>query len=123
MLAATGAWEASQGTGILLTEMYLLIYQGFMFSAKQLQQLRRSTGLSRERFAHLIGVSLASINRWESGASSPSGTTLAIYETINAALARGADMVKIAAASEIRGTPYFLYKLSEAAFGKKEAQS
>lgn len=88
-----------------------------LFSASQLQQLRRSTGMSRERFAHLIGVSLASINRWESGSSSPSGTALAIYETINAALARRADVGKIAAESQVRGTPYFLFKLTKAAFG------
>lgn len=79
--------------------------------------------MSRERFAHLIGVSIASVNRWESGASSPSGTVLAIYETINAALGRGADLVKIAAESEVRGTPYFLYKLSEAAFGGRKGAS
>jgi len=91
-----------------------------MFTPKQLQHLRRSTGLSRERFAHLVGVSIASVNRWEGGASSPSGTVLAIYETINAALARHADVAQIAAESEMRGTPYFMYKLSEAAFGRKK---
>ena len=79
--------------------------------------------MSRERFAHLIGASIASINRWESGASSPSGTVLAIYETINAALRRGADVAKIAAESEVRGVPYFLYKLSEAAFGGRRRAS
>ena len=94
-----------------------------LFSPKQLEHLRRATGLSRERFAHLIGVSIASINRWESGASSPSGTVLAIYETINAALARSADVSRIAAEAEVKGVPYFLYRLSEAAFGGRRRSS
>ena len=88
-----------------------------LFSPTQLQHLRRASGLSKERFAHLIGVSLASVNRWESGSSSPSGTALAVYETINAALARRADVARIAAESEVKGTPFFLYRLSNAAFG------
>jgi transcriptional regulator with XRE-family HTH domain len=90
-----------------------------MFTAKQLQHLRRSTGLSRERFAHLVGVSIASVNRWEAGASSPSGTVLAIYETINAAISRQADVAQIAAESEIKGTPYFMYRMTDAAFGRR----
>jgi len=90
-----------------------------MFSASQLQNLRRATALSRERFAHLVGVSIASVNRWEGGASSPSGTVLALYETINAAIARHADVAQIAAEAEIKGTPYFMYRLTDAAFGRR----
>ncbi len=90
-----------------------------LFSPKQLQELRRATGMSRERFAHLIGASLASVTRWESGASSPSGAVLAIYQTIHAAILKRANVARIAAQAEVRGTPYFLYKVSEAAFGQE----
>jgi transcriptional regulator with XRE-family HTH domain len=90
-----------------------------LFSAAQLKELRGSTGLSRERFARAIGTSIASVNRWELGASSPSGAVLAIYQTIHAAIVRRADVSQIAAEAEARGTPYFLYRLTEAAFGKE----
>ena len=90
-----------------------------LFSAKQLRELRRLTGLSRERFARAIGASIASVSRWEAGASSPSGAVLAIYQAISAANARRADVAKIAAEAEVKGTPYFFYKITEAAFGEE----
>jgi hypothetical protein len=44
---------------------------------------------------------------------------LAIYETINAAISRQADVAQIAAESEIKGTPYFMYRMTDAAFGRR----
>ena len=36
-------------------------------------QIRESTGLSQARFAHLLGVSVRTLQEWEQGRRSPSG--------------------------------------------------
>ena len=38
---------------------------------KRIQELRKKTGLSQEKFAKEIGVSFATINRWERGLNEP----------------------------------------------------
>ena len=35
--------------------------------AARLRQLRAQRGLSQEQLAHLLGVSFATVNRWETG--------------------------------------------------------
>jgi transcriptional regulator with XRE-family HTH domain len=40
--------------------------------ALRLKRLRASAGLTQSRLAELIGVSFASINRWENGQTRPS---------------------------------------------------
>lgn len=37
----------------------------------RIREMRRLLGLSQERFAHLLGVSLQTVRRWESGLSKP----------------------------------------------------
>lgn len=39
--------------------------------AKRIRELRRRSGLSQERFAQLLGVSLQTVWRWESGLTKP----------------------------------------------------
>jgi putative transcriptional regulator len=41
-------------------------------SPEQIKQIRTSLGMTQEAFAHYIGVSYPSINRWENGAYKPS---------------------------------------------------
>ena len=36
------------------------------------KEVRRQLGLSQEEFAYALGVSFATINRWENGKTSPS---------------------------------------------------
>ena len=36
------------------------------------KEVRRQLGMSQEDFAHALGVSFATINRWENGKTSPS---------------------------------------------------
>jgi DNA-binding transcriptional regulator YiaG len=36
------------------------------------KEVRRQLGLSQEELAHALGVSFATINRWENGKTSPS---------------------------------------------------
>ncbi len=41
------------------------------WSAESIQKLRRKLSLSQERFADEVGVSVRTVNRWETGKSLP----------------------------------------------------
>lgn len=47
---------------------------------KVIREIRSQLGLSQEELAHALGVSFASINRWENGKSSPSKLARAQFE-------------------------------------------
>jgi putative transcriptional regulator len=47
---------------------------------KIIKEVRSQLGLSQEELAHALGVSFASINRWENGKSSPSKLARAQFE-------------------------------------------
>ncbi len=83
----------------------------------QLKRIRTATGLSRERFANLIGASLASINRWESpkDLSFPSGAVLRSYELLKAAKRNGADLIELANIAETKSAAEFMFRLAKAA--------
>jgi type I restriction enzyme M protein len=51
--------------------------------------IRRKLGLSQEQMARLLGVSFASVNRWEGGHSSPTGPIRDLYLAFDAALRAG----------------------------------
>jgi len=38
----------------------------------QLKEVRRQLGVSQEELAHALGVSFATVNRWENGKTAPS---------------------------------------------------
>ncbi len=85
---------------------------------RRLAEIRNALGLSQEKIAQLLGVSFASVNRWEGGASSPTGPTLDIYRALDAALRAGYRGNQIlAAATGDRGQ--FLYRLFAFAYGRK----
>jgi putative transcriptional regulator len=44
------------------------------------KEVRRKLGLSQEELAHGLGVSFATINRWENGKSSPSKLARRLFE-------------------------------------------
>lgn len=80
------------------------------------EAIRRRLGLSQEQIARLLGVSFASVNRWEGGHSSPAGPTRELYLALDAALRTGNDASTILKASDNqRGV--FLYKLFRLAYG------
>jgi DNA-binding transcriptional regulator YiaG len=60
-----------------------------MLDTKALAAIRARLGLSQEHMARLLGVSFASVNRWEAGHSSPTGPTLDIYKALTAAIRAG----------------------------------
>ena len=39
---------------------------------EQVKEVRRQLGLSQEELAHALGVSFATVNRWENGKTAPS---------------------------------------------------
>jgi transcriptional regulator with XRE-family HTH domain len=77
--------------------------------------IRERLGLSQEQMARLVGVSFTSVNRWEGGHSSPTGSTRDLYLALDAALTSGhaPQAIREAANSE-RGV--FLYNLFRMAY-------
>ena len=86
-----------------------------MLDGDQLAGIRKKLDLSQEQMARLLGVSFASVNRWEGGQSGPTGPTLDLYLAIDAAIRAGNDPRVIrAAANNERGA--FLYALFRMAY-------
>ncbi len=46
---------------------------------KQVKEVRRQLGLSQEELAHALGVSFATVNRWENGKTTPSKLAIKQY--------------------------------------------
>lgn len=44
------------------------------YDAKEIQEIRRRTGLSQKLFASYMGVSVKTVEAWEAGTNHPSGT-------------------------------------------------
>jgi DNA-binding transcriptional regulator YiaG len=57
-------------------------------NAQEIKDLRVNLGLSQEAFAHLVGVSFGTINRWERGVFKPSRLAL---EQIKSLIRKGND--------------------------------
>jgi transcriptional regulator with XRE-family HTH domain len=82
---------------------------------KVLSDIRRRLELSQEQMARLLGVSFASVNRWEGGHSGPTGPTRDLYLALDAAIRSGhrPEAIRNAANNE-RGA--FLYALFHMAY-------
>ena len=88
-----------------------------MLDSKALTAVRARLGLSQEQMARLLGVSFASVNRWEAGHSSPTGPTLDLYQALAAAIRAGHSAAAIRqAANAERGV--FLLALFQMAYSK-----
>jgi len=89
-----------------------------MLNPDQLTAIRTRLNLSQELMARLLGVSFASVNRWEGAHSSPTGPTADLYQAIDAAIRGGAAPETILqAANSERGA--FLYSLFRMAYARK----
>lgn len=88
-----------------------------MLDPNQLLAVRNKLGLSQEQMAHLLGVSFASVNRWEGGHSAPMGPNRDLYLALDGALREGnsPEAIRRAANAE-RGA--FLYTLFRMAYGR-----
>ena len=83
---------------------------------KDFEAVRKKLDLSQEQMARLLGVSFASVNRWEAGHSVPTKSVKDLYAAIQAALKAGhsAEAIREAANNE-RGV--FLYSLFKMGYG------
>lgn len=89
-----------------------------MLNSGGLTLIRRTLNLTQEQMAHLLGVSFASVNRWEGGHSMPTGPTRDLYLAIEGALGVGHSPEAIRqAANNERGV--FLFTLFQMAYGKE----
>ena len=48
-----------------------------------IRKLRKQLALTQEEFAHEIGVTFATVNRWENGKSKPSRLAIKILAALN----------------------------------------
>lgn len=60
-----------------------------MLAPRRLTEIRSALSMSQERMARLLGVSFATVNRWEKGHSSPTGAVMEVYRALDAALRAG----------------------------------
>ena len=79
--------------------------------------VRTRLGLTQEQMAHLLGVSFASVNRWEAGHSSPTGPTLDLYQALAAAIRAGHSSTAIRQAANAQRSA-FLLTLFQMAYAK-----
>ena len=88
-----------------------------MLDAGHLSIIRRKLGLPQEQMARLLGVSFASVNRWEGGQSTPAGPIRDLYLALDAAIKGGNSAEAILrAANNERGV--FLYALFRMAYSR-----
>ena len=88
-----------------------------MLDIERLSAIRKRLDLSQEQMARLLGVSFASVNRWEGGQSAPTGPTRDLYLALDAAIRAGTAPAEIRQAADgERGA--FLYALFRMAYAR-----
>jgi transcriptional regulator with XRE-family HTH domain len=88
-----------------------------MLDSKSMALVRTRLELTQEQMAHLLGVSFASVNRWEAGHSSPTGPTLDLYQALSAAIRTGHSAAAIRQAANAQRSA-FLLTLFQMAYAK-----
>lgn len=92
-----------------------------MLDSARLSAIRRKLALSQEQMARLLGVSFASVNRWEGGHSGPTGPTLDLYLAVDAAIRAGNAPEAIRRAADGRRGA-FLYALFRMAYARSRGR-
>lgn len=54
--------------------------------SKEIKELRFKLKMTQEKFAHLIGVSMTTVNRWEQGKTKPSSLAIEKIKRLEAKL-------------------------------------
>ena len=91
-----------------------------MLPPKRLAQIRSALGLSQEGMARLLGVAFASVNRWENGHSSPTGTVFEVYRALDLALKAGKTARQILG-NEPTDQGRLLHRIFQIAYGGSNA--
>ncbi|HEY3351710.1 MAG TPA: helix-turn-helix domain-containing protein [Polyangia bacterium] len=90
-----------------------------MIAPARLTEIRDWLHLSQEGMARLLGVSFASVNRWERGHSSPTGTTIEVYRALDAV-----QRQKVSADRVLGGEPLapgaLLHRIFQLAYGGRK---
>ena len=61
--------------------------------ADNIRSLRRNLGLTQEEFAHRLGITVATVNRWENGHNSPTRLARkALYDLASEGAIRGPQL-------------------------------
>ncbi len=91
---------------------------------------RKARGLSQQELASMLGVGVATINRWENGKAEPTGTAAAVLKAVIAGAAAGSlplGMVGLTAGTAlfgglpgVLGGGYAVYRLLRETFGRRE---
>lgn len=93
-----------------------------MLDAARLISIRKRLNLVQEQMARLLGVSFASVNRWEGGHSAPVGPTLDLYLALDRAIRGGISPEAILRAfNNERGA--FLYALFRMAYARTKGKT
>jgi transcriptional regulator with XRE-family HTH domain len=99
-----------------------LRYAPSMLDSARLIGVRKKLNLPQEQMARILGVSFASVNRWEGGHFAPTGPTLDLYLALDGALRAGNSSESILrAANNERGA--FLYTLFRMAYARTGGKS
>ena len=57
--------------------------RAFAFDALHVKEIRKKTGLTQQKFCHLIDVNLGTLRNWEQGRREPTGPAKALLRAIN----------------------------------------
>ena len=93
---------------------------GLMFAPSRLVEIRTALGFSQEAMAHLLGVSFATVNRWENRHSSPTGAVLEVYRALDTALRAGRSAKDIVGNTP-RDPGHQLHRIFQLAYGGDDA--
>ena len=59
-----------------------------MFDQHRIRELRRNLNMTQENFAHEIGVTFATVNRWENGRTQPNKVAQKVLKQLERKLRR-----------------------------------
>jgi transcriptional regulator with XRE-family HTH domain len=90
-------------------------------NAARLTSIRKRLDLSQELMARMLGVSFASVNRWEMGHSGPTGPIRDLYAALDRALSSGhvPDQIRRASDNERGIFLYNLFRMAYASNGRR----
>ncbi len=77
---------------------------------ERIRHLRKSLGLSQEKFAQLLGVSWTTVNRWEAGHSGPTGMAMRILMLLQGR-SRDPDFKAALSDPRVHDPMFILYRL------------
>ena len=78
--------------------------------ARQIKSLRRSLKQTQQQLASMLGLSFASVNRWENGQNVPTGLSLVLLQLVQEAVEAKSAKLVVEALLPIQGDAVGLVK-------------